>query len=94
MQERGEPVADIGHLHLKVSDLERAIGFYRDVIGMTLQNRIEGAAFLGFRDYHHHLALNLNGLELTWDRPRERQPNPRPKDDQPLALEELLSELG
>jgi catechol 2,3-dioxygenase len=157
MREGRELAADIGHVHLKVSDLERAIDFYRDLIGMTLKNRIEGAAFLAFGDYHHHLALNVwrseggappslettglyhfairyatrrdlaaavkrvleanvridstsdcagaadsiylrdpddNGLELTWDRPRESQPNPRSTNDQQLDVEELLNELS
>jgi catechol 2,3-dioxygenase len=58
MQPGGEAVADIGHVHLKVSDLEQAIGFYRDLVGMTLKNTHEGAAFLAFGDYHHHLGLN------------------------------------
>jgi catechol 2,3-dioxygenase len=50
-----EAVADIGHVHLKVSDLERAISFYRDAVGMELKNVIEGAAFLAFGDYHGSL---------------------------------------
>ena len=58
MQPGGEAVADIGHVHLKVSDLERAVGFYRDLVGMTLRNTHQGAAFLAFGDYHHHLGLN------------------------------------
>src|SRR5712691_13172048 len=52
-------VADIGHVHLKVSDLDRAIRFYRDVIGMEVKNVIDGAAFLAFGGYHHHVALNI-----------------------------------
>lgn len=124
---------------------------------MTVKNSLEGAAFLAFGGYHHHLALNTwhsrggeppapemtglahfvvrfanrrdlaaavkrlldarvridstsdcggvadsiylrdpdqNGLELTWDRPREARPNPLPDEDSPLDLEELLGELG
>lgn len=41
-----EVVADIGHVHLKVSDLERGIGFYRDLIGLQLKSVHDGAAFL------------------------------------------------
>src|SRR5206468_3179946 len=52
-------VADIGHVHLKVADLDRAIRFYRDVIGMEVKNMIDGAAFLTFGGYHHHVALNI-----------------------------------
>jgi len=58
----GVPGAKVGHGHLKVSDLERAIAFYRDVIGMREVRRYgEQAAFLSFDDYHHHLGLN------TWE---------------------------
>lgn len=45
-------------MHLKVSDLDRAVSFYRDGLGMTVKHRIDGAAFLAFGRYHHHLALN------------------------------------
>jgi catechol 2,3-dioxygenase len=152
-----EVVADIGHVHLKVSDLERGIGFYRDLIGLQLKGVHEGAAFLAFGGYHHHLGLNTwrsrggappaqeatglyhfairyarrrdlaaalkrlldagipidsssdcggladsiylrdpddNGLELTWDRPRDKRPNPLPAGDRPLDLDELLNELA
>src|SRR5215212_3502932 len=53
---------DIGHVHLKVSDLERAIGFYRDVLGFELMQRMgDQAAFLSAGGYHHHIGLN------TWE---------------------------
>ena len=49
----------IGHVHLRVSDLERSVAFYRDVIGLTVQARMgDAAAFLGADGYHHHLGLN------------------------------------
>lgn len=49
----------IGHVHLKVSDLERSIAFYRDVLGLELQSYYgTQAAFLSFDGYHHHLGLN------------------------------------
>jgi len=51
-------LADIGHVHLKVSDLERSIAFYRDVVGMEVKSAPEGAAFLAFGRYHHHIALS------------------------------------
>ncbi|MEN0040208.1 MAG: VOC family protein [Pseudomonadota bacterium] len=52
----------IGHVHLRVSDLERSIAFYRDVIGLTLVQRYGAqAAFLAADDYHHHIGLN------TWE---------------------------
>lgn len=53
-----ETVADIGHVHLKVADLDRAASFYRDLLGMEIKNAVDGAVFLAFGRYHHHLALN------------------------------------
>lgn len=56
------PATTIGHVHLKVADLERAIGFYRDVLGFTLTQRYGAqAAFLAAGGYHHHIGLN------TWE---------------------------
>ena len=53
---------DIGHVHLKVADLDRAIAFYRDVLGFELTQRMgEQAAFLSAGGYHHHIGLN------TWE---------------------------
>ena len=52
----------IGHVHLKVADLERALGFYRDVLGLEVTQRYgPGAAFLSAGGYHHHIGLN------TWE---------------------------
>jgi len=49
----------IGHVHLKVSDLERSIQFYQDALGMTLTQRFGSqAAFMSWGGYHHHLGLN------------------------------------
>ena len=49
----------VGHVHLKVSDLERSIAFYRDVLGFELQQRFGSeAAFLSAGGYHHHVGLN------------------------------------
>jgi catechol 2,3-dioxygenase len=53
-----DPGADIGHVHLKVSDLERAVAFYRDVLGFDVTQRMPGAAFLSAGGYHHHIGLN------------------------------------
>ena len=51
--------ACIGHVHLKVTDLERALGFYRDLLGFTVtQYYGTGAAFLSAGEYHHHIGLN------------------------------------
>lgn len=52
----------MGHVHLKVSDLERAIGFYSGVLGFEVTQRFGGsAAFLSAGGYHHHIGLN------TWE---------------------------
>lgn len=49
----------IGHVHLRVSDLDRAIDFYRDLLGFELMVEFEGeAAFLSAGGYHHHIGLN------------------------------------
>ena len=56
------PQPRIGHVHLKVSDLERAIGFYSGVLGFELQQKFgTSAAFLSAGGYHHHIGLN------TWE---------------------------
>ena len=53
------PATRIGHVHLKVADLERALGFYRDVLGFELTQRFgTSAAFLSAGGYHHHIGLN------------------------------------
>ncbi|MEP1198980.1 VOC family protein [Tateyamaria sp.] len=57
----GKAPADtrVGHIHLKVSDLDCAIHFYGDVLGFTLTQRYgDRAAFLGAGGYHHHIGLN------------------------------------
>jgi catechol 2,3-dioxygenase len=49
----------IGHVHLKVADLERALGFYRDVLGFSLVTMYgKDAAFISAGGYHHHIGLN------------------------------------
>lgn len=49
----------IGHVHLKVSDLDRALEFYRDLLGFELTTMYgENAAFLSAGGYHHHIGLN------------------------------------
>jgi len=56
------PDVRIGHVHLKVADLERALGFYRDVLGFKVTQRFgHSAAFVSAGDYHHHIGLN------TWE---------------------------
>ena len=57
-----DPRVDIGHVHLKVADLERALGFYCGVLGFDLVQRLgDAAAFVSAGGYHHHIGLN------TWE---------------------------
>jgi catechol 2,3-dioxygenase len=66
-----DPEVRIGHVHLKVADLERALGFYRDVLGFALTQRYgRDAAFVSAGGYHHHIGLN------TWES-RGGSPPPR-----------------
>jgi catechol 2,3-dioxygenase len=65
-QKRGrgsiDPEVDIGHVHLKVADIERSLAFYCDVLGFELMARMgDQAAFISAGGYHHHLGLN------TWE---------------------------
>src|SRR5690242_4366445 len=54
-----DPGAQIGHVHLKVADLDRALAFYRDILGFTVTGRIgDQLAFLAAGGYHHHIGLN------------------------------------
>lgn len=65
------PGTRIGHVHLKVADLDRALGFYCDVLGFELMQRLDsGAAFISAGGYHHHIALN------TWESKGGRPPPP------------------
>lgn len=62
MSEKLHPDVRVGHVHLKVSDLDRALRFYRDVLGFELTQRYGSqAAFLSAGGYHHHIGLN------TWE---------------------------
>ena len=57
-----DPGTRVGHIHLRVADLDRAVAFYRDVMGFAVQQRYGGkAAFLSAGGYHHHIGLN------TWE---------------------------
>lgn len=61
----------IGHVHLKVADLELAIAFYRDVLGFEVTMRYgKQAAFLSAGGYHHHIGLN------TWESAGATPPPP------------------
>src|ERR1700760_3968594 len=56
------PGVRIGHVHLKVADLERALAFYHGVLGFEVTQRMgDSAAFLSAGGYHHHIGIN------TWE---------------------------
>lgn len=57
-----DPGTRVGHIHLRVSNIDKAIDFYRDVLGFEVMIRLnDQAAFLSAGGYHHHIGLN------TWD---------------------------
>lgn len=65
------PHPTVGHIHLKVADLNRSIAFYRDLLGFDLTQRYgDRAAFLGAGGYHHHIGLN------TWESAGATPPPP------------------
>ena len=67
-----DPRVSIGHVHLKVADLERALKFYCGVLGFELQQRFGSqAAFISAGGYHHHIGLN------TWESAGGSPPPPR-----------------
>src|ERR1700741_1665217 len=74
MSEASTPITAgtrIGHVHLKVADLDRALGFYCGVLGFELMQRLpSGAAFVSAGGYHHHIGLN------TWESKGGHPPPP------------------
>ncbi len=74
MAENPRPIAAgarIGHVHLKVADLDRSLGFYCGVLGFELMQRYGSqAAFISAGGYHHHLGLN------TWESAGGKPPAP------------------
>jgi catechol-2,3-dioxygenase len=78
-----DPRVRIGHVHLKVADLPRAVAFYAGVLGLEVMQRYgDGAVFLSAGGYHHHIALN------TWE---SRGGSP-PTADRALPYGDCLSE--
>ena len=66
-----DPGVRVGHVHLKVADLDRAIGFYSGVLGFEVMQRYGSqAAFLSAGGYHHHIGLN------TWESKGGQPPPP------------------
>src|SRR5246127_652505 len=66
-----DPRVDIGHVHLKVSDIDRALAFYEGVLGFDVVVRLgDEAAFISAGGYHHHLGLN------TWESKGGHPPPP------------------
>jgi len=65
-----DPGVTIGHVHLKVADLDRALRFYHDVLGFDVTQFYPGAAFLSAGGYHHHIGLN------TWESAGGQAPAP------------------
>ncbi len=68
MSEAIHPQTQIGHVHLKVSNLERAVKFYTEAFGFVVTTQFDSAAFLSAGGYHHHLGLN------TWESKNGPQP--------------------
>src|ERR671936_767766 len=71
MGKRIDPRIEIGHVHLKVADLDRSLAFYSGVLGFEITQRMgKAAAFLSAGGYHHHIGLN------TWESRRGSPPPP------------------
>lgn len=66
-----DPDVRIGHVHLKVSNLERSLAFYCDVLGFEITQRYgDQAVFISAGGYHHHIGLN------TWESSNGQPPSP------------------
>jgi catechol 2,3-dioxygenase len=66
-----DPATRIGHVHLKVANLERSLAFYAGIVGLSVMQRMsDSAAFLSAGGYHHHIALN------TWESLNGKPPPP------------------
>jgi catechol 2,3-dioxygenase len=89
----------IGHVHLKVSDVPRAVAFYRDALGLDEQARLPSAGFLSAGGYHHHIGLNSwqsqGGRAAPDSAPGLRRVELELSDTRALeALERRLAETG
>ncbi len=72
----------LGHVHLEVTELDGALPFYRDVLGMDLQTTYPGAKFVSWNGYHHHVAFN------TWKHRRD------PHAPETLGLSSITATLS
>lgn len=72
----------MGHIHLRVGDVQQAEGFYRDALGFEVMVHYPGASFMATGGYHHHIATN------TW---HSRGAGPRRNDEAGLASFELVA---
>ncbi len=77
------PGTHVGHVHLKVSDVPRAVAFYRDVLGLDEQASLPSASFLSAGGYHHHIGLN------SW-----QSQGGRPAPDSAPGLRQVQFELS
>src|SRR2546425_6294688 len=66
-----DPRVDIGHVHLKVADIDRALEFWSGALGFEVTQRFDSAAFVSAGGYHHHIGLN------TWESRGGSPPPPR-----------------
>jgi catechol 2,3-dioxygenase len=74
-----DPGTQIGHVHLKVGNIERALGFYRDVLGFEVTQWYgDDAVFLSAGGYHHHIGPILRDFSTSPSSIRSGGTSPRP----------------
>ena len=95
------PADHLGHVHLKVTDVDDAVAFYTDVLGLDVTERVDRYAFLSFGEHHHDLALQGIGAAETDDGVPAEPRGPRVglfhsawEVDSPADLRETAERLG